>query len=62
MMTSVYEVMIPFIIIMSVLLGYGYYKSSTPKSAVCAFMKVIGVILILIFVGILTQDTANIII
>jgi len=61
-MTSVYEVMIPFIIIMSILLGYGYYKSSTPKSAVCAVIKVICAILILIFVGMLTQNAANIII
>jgi len=61
MMTSVYEVVIPFIIILSMLFGYSYYESSKPKSSVCAFIKVIGVILILIMVGNLTQTAANVI-
>jgi hypothetical protein len=60
-MTSVYEIVIPFIIIISLLFGYSYYENSNQKSSGCAFMKVIGVILILIVVGNLTQSAANVI-
>ncbi len=56
------EIVIPLTILISLLFGYSYYKNSNSHSAICAFVKLLGVMGILIIVGNLSQTAANVII